>query len=48
MSATQLPSDKKYYFKDFNTLMANRPQALDGLRHGMQAIARHIAGRLKV
>jgi len=48
LSATQLPSSKQNYYKDFNVLMANKPQALEGLKRGMEAIAGHIASRLKV
>jgi len=48
LSATQLPGSKQYYYKDFNVLMANKPQALEGLKRGMEAIAGHIASRLKV
>src|SRR5262245_33615952 len=46
MSATQLPSDKKYYFKDFTALMADKPRAFEGWRQGTQAISDHIAQRL--
>src|SRR5262245_40342160 len=46
MSATQLPSDKKYYFKDFTALMADKPRAFEGWRQGKQAISDHIAQRL--
>src|SRR5262245_28630024 len=46
MSATQLPSDKKYYFKDFTALMADKPRALEGWRQGTRAISDHIAQRL--
>jgi curli biogenesis system outer membrane secretion channel CsgG len=46
MSATQLPSDKKYYFKDFNALMADKPRALEGMREGTKVIADHVAQRL--
>jgi hypothetical protein len=46
MSATQLPSDKKYYFKDFTALMADKPRAFEGWRQGTRAIADHIAQRL--
>jgi len=46
ISATQLPSDKKYYFKDFTALMADKPRAFEGWRQGTQAISDHIAQRL--
>jgi len=46
MSATQLPSDRKYYFKDFSALMADKPRAFEGWRQGTRAIADHIAQRL--
>jgi hypothetical protein len=46
MSATQLPSDRKYYFKDFGALMADKPRALEGWRQGTRAIADHVAQRL--
>jgi hypothetical protein len=46
MSATQLPSERQYYFKDFGTLMGDRTRALQGIRSGTQAIADHIAKRL--
>jgi hypothetical protein len=46
MSATQLPSDKKYYFKDFTALMADKPRAFEGWRQGTRAIADHIAQRI--
>jgi hypothetical protein len=46
MSATQLPSDKKYYFKDFTALIADKPRAFEGWRQGTRAIADHIAQRL--
>jgi hypothetical protein len=46
MSATQLPSDRQYYFKDFNALMADRAKSLEGLRRGTQSIAEHVAKRL--
>lgn len=48
MSATQLPSDRKYYFKDFSALMADKPRAFEGWRQGTRAIADHIAQRLTV
>jgi hypothetical protein len=47
MSATELPADKQYYFKDFDALMADKNQALQGLTEGVNFIARHVAGRLK-
>ena len=46
IAATQLPSDKQYYFKDFGALMADQPRAFAGLRRGMQTIADHVAQRL--
>src|SRR5262249_13038999 len=46
MSATQLPSDRKYYFKDFGALMADKPRAFEGWRQGTRAIADHIAQSL--
>jgi len=46
MSATQLPSDRKYYFKDFSALMADKPRALEGWRQGTRAIADHVAQRI--
>jgi hypothetical protein len=46
MSATQLPSDKKYYFKDFTAMMADKPRAFEGWRQGTRAIADHIEQRL--
>jgi hypothetical protein len=46
MSATQLPSDQKYYFKDFSALMADKSRAFEGWRQGTRAIADHIAQRL--
>lgn len=46
MSATQLPSDNKYYFKDFTALMADKPRAFEGWRQGAGAISDHIAQRL--
>jgi hypothetical protein len=46
MSATQLPSDRKYYFKDFGALMADKPRAFEGWRQGTRAIADHVAQRL--
>jgi hypothetical protein len=48
ISATQLPSDKQYYYKDFNALMASKPKALEGLKRGVEAVADHIAARLKI
>jgi len=47
LSATQLPSEKQYYFKDFSVLMANKARAFEGLRRGTDAVAGHIAKRLK-
>jgi len=46
MSATQLPSDRKYYFKDFGALIADKPRAFEGWRQGTRAIADHLAHRL--
>src|SRR5215510_11033623 len=46
MSATQLPSDKKYYFKDFTALMADKPRAFEGWRQGTGAISDHLVQRL--
>jgi len=46
MSGTQLPSDRKYYFKDFSALMADKSRAFEGWRQGTRAIADHIAQRL--
>src|SRR5262249_42256036 len=46
MSATQLPSDKKYYFKDFDALMADKPRAVEGMREGPKVSAAHVAHRL--
>lgn len=47
MSATELPADKQYYFKDFDALMADKNKALQGLTEGANSVARHVAGRLK-
>lgn len=47
MSATQLPSSKRYYYKTFNAVMANKPQAMQGLKSGMEAIADRIVAQLK-
>ncbi len=47
MSATQLPSDKQYYFKDFNALMASKPRAFEGLKRGTEMVAEHVAKRLR-
>lgn len=47
LSATQLPSSKRYYYKTFNAVMANKSQAMQGLKSGMEAIADHIVARLK-
>ena len=47
MSATELPADKQFYFKDFDALMGDKNQALQGLTEGVNSVARHVAGRLK-
>jgi hypothetical protein len=47
ISATHLPADKQYFFRDFGVLMANKARAIEGLRRGTEALADHIAGRLK-
>src|SRR5262249_60893868 len=43
MSATQLPSDRKYYFKDFSALMADKPRAFDGWRQRTRPLPDHLA-----
>lgn len=46
MQATHLPSDKQYYFRDFQSLMNNKARAIEGLQRGTEAIAAQIAQRL--
>jgi hypothetical protein len=46
MSATELPSDKQYYFKNFESLMDNKARAIEGLQRGTETIAAQIAQRL--
>lgn len=48
MSATELSSDKQYYFKDFDALMADKNKALQGIKEGADALAKHVAGRLRI
>lgn len=47
MTATDLDAPKRYYFSDFDTLVANRDQAVEGIKAGFIAAADQIAEALK-
>ena len=47
-SATELPAERRYFYKDFEAVMANKATALNGLRQGVEAVAGHIVSQLRL
>jgi hypothetical protein len=47
MSATDLDAPESYFFKDFDTLMANKDKSIEGLKLGLTTVADQIATDLK-
>ncbi len=44
--AVSIAAEQKYFFKDFAALEADADRALEGMRHGLPLVAKHIAENL--
>jgi hypothetical protein len=47
LTETEIPSDSKYAWNDFNEVMSNRDQVVESFRQGIQQIARQAAQQMQ-